>query len=282
MKMLEIALTGGRKLILGRRTLVMGILNVTPDSFSDGGRHNEQQAMEFRIAEMLAAGADLIDVGGESTRPGAEPVSLEEELGRVLPAITAIRALDRRVPVSIDTCKAEVASQALAAGADIINDVSALRFDPRMGSLAGESGAPLILMHMQGDPATMQLAPHYTDVLGEIIDFLDERIRWAVGQGVDRSRIIVDPGLGFGKTLADNLTILKRLDEFYRLGCPLLLGHSRKSFLGKVLRLALEERDLASAVLSAYCALQGIDLLRVHDVAKNIQAIRLVEAIRSA
>jgi dihydropteroate synthase len=266
----------------GPRPLVMGILNVTPDSFSDGGRFTQEQTLAAQVQAMLDNGADLIDVGGESTRPYAEPVSEEEELRRVLPAIACIRARHRSIPVSIDTTKAEVARQALNAGADIINDVSGLRFDPEMIRIAIAHEAPVILMHMRKTPKDMQDEPVYDDVIQEITDFLAERIFWATQQGLDRQRIIVDPGLGFGKTVLHNLTILKHLRAFKNLRCPLLVGHSRKGFIGALLGLETRDRDPATAMISAYCATQGADILRVHDVEKTVQAVRLHEAILQA
>jgi len=272
-------ITKNKTIAFGSRPLVMGILNVTPDSFSDGGRFTQAEALATQVKAMLDSGADLIDVGGESTRPYAEPVSEHEELRRVLPAIACIRSLHRSIPISIDTTKAEVARQALNAGADIINDVSALRFDPEMIRIAIAHEAPVILMHMRKTPKDMQDEPVYDDVIQEITDFLVERISWATQQGLDRRRIIVDPGLGFGKTVAHNLTILKNLRTFKNLECPLLIGHSRKGFIGKLLALEAQERDLATAMISAYCATQGADILRVHDVGKTMQAVRLHEAI---
>jgi dihydropteroate synthase len=260
----------------------MGILNVTPDSFSDGGRFTREEALSAQVRTMLDNGVDIIDVGGESTRPYAEPVPEDEELRRVLPAIACIRAMHRSIPVSIDTTKAEVARQALEAGADIINDVSGLRFDPEMIRIAVAHGAPVILMHMRKTPKDMQDQPVYDDVVQEITDFLSDRISWATGQGLDRERIIVDPGLGFGKTVEHNLTILKHLPAFKKLECPLLVGHSRKGFIGKLLGLETQDRDLATALISSYCATQGADILRVHDVKKTMQAVRLHEAIVQA
>ncbi|MFH1019323.1 MAG: dihydropteroate synthase [Pseudomonadota bacterium] len=275
-------ITKNKTITFGPRPLVMGILNVTPDSFSDGGRFTQEKSLSGQVKTMLACGADLIDVGGESTRPYAEPVSENEELHRVLPAIACIRALTRSIPVSIDTTKAEVARQALNAGADIINDVSALRFDPEMIRIAVAHEAPVILMHMRKTPKDMQDEPVYDDVIREIMDFLTERISWATKQGLDRQRIIVDPGLGFGKTVAHNPTILKNLRTFKKLGYPLLIGHSRKGFIGKLLALEIQDRDPATAMISSYCATQGADILRVHDVEKTMQALGLHEAILQA
>ncbi len=271
-----------KTIVFGSRPLVMGILNVTPDSFSDGGRFTQAQALSAQVKAMLDSGADLIDVGGESTRPYAEPVSEQEELGRVLPAIACIREQHSSIPVSIDTTKAEVARQALNAGADIINDVSALRFDPDMVRIAIAHDAPVILMHMHKTPKDMQDEPVYDDIIQEIINFLAERISWATNQGLERQRIIVDPGLGFGKTVVHNLTILKHLRAFKNLGYPLLIGHSRKGFIGKLLALEAQDRDLATAMISSYCATQGADMLRVHDVEKTMQAVRLHEVILQA
>lgn len=271
-----------KAITFGPRPLVMGILNVTPDSFSDGGRFTHDDTLRAQIQTMLKDGADLIDVGGESTRPYAEPVSGDEELRRVIPAIACIRSMHRDIPISIDTTKAEVAQQALNAGADIINDVSALRFDADMIRIAVAHEAPVILMHMRKTPKDMQNEPVYDDVIREITDFLVERIHWATENGLDRKRIIVDPGIGFGKTVAHNLTILKHLRTFKDLGCPLLIGHSRKAFIGKLLELETQERDMATALISSYCATQGADIIRVHDVKKTVQAVRLHEAIIQA
>jgi dihydropteroate synthase len=265
----------------GSKVLVMGILNVTPNSFSDGGRFVDPDAIASQIEEMLQAGADIIDVGGESTRPYAEPVSTAEELGRVLPAIRMIRERST-VPVSIDTTKAEVARQALAAGADIINDISALRFDRAMVSLVRETGVPVIIMHMQGTPSDMQVAPHYDNVVREIKEFFLERLAWAAENGVPGERFIIDPGIGFGKTVGHNLSILKRAGEFAELGCPVMIGHSRKSFIGKLLGIEVDARDVATAAISALCVQKGVAILRVHDVEKTVQAVRLAEAINGA
>ncbi|MCK5341114.1 MAG: dihydropteroate synthase [Desulfobulbaceae bacterium] len=259
----------------------MGILNVTPDSFSDGGRFRTETEILDQTETMIAAGADIIDVGGESTRPFSDPVTIEEELARVIPAITAIRRRHRTL-VSIDTTKSEVARQALSAGANIINDISALRYDPEMVHLARESKAPIILMHMQGTPGNMQVNPDYHDVIEEIIVFFRERIAWAEQNGVSPDKIIVDPGIGFGKTVNHNLTILKHLASLKKLGRPVMLGHSRKSFMEKILGLKAEERDLATAAVSALSVLQDVSILRVHDVDATAQAVRLALAIRNA
>ena len=254
---------------------IMGIVNVTPDSFSDGGRWQAEDALAARIDQLLAEGADLIDIGGESTRPFAQPVGEVEELARVLPAVRGRST----VPVSVDTTKATVARAALEEGADLINDVSALRHDPAMVTVVRDSGCRVVVMHRLGTPGDMQLAPHYEDVVAEINRFLAGRIAWLEEQGVDRSRVIVDPGLGFGKTLTHNLDILRQVESFKQHGCPVLIGHSRKSFLGGLLDLAVAERDPATAVVSALLAGRGVDILRVHDVRASRQAVQLAEAL---
>lgn len=257
---------------------IMGILNVTPDSFSDGGRYRTEERLQARIEELLADGADIIDVGGESTRPGSEAVSEEEELGRVLPAITAIRKVSA-IPISVDTTKAEVARQALAAGADIINDISGLEADAAMPAVVRKASAQVVIMHMQGQPRSMQEAPHYEDVVAEVNAYLAERIAFLEEQGLERIQIIVDPGLGFGKTLEHNLTLLRHLESLRQHGCPVLIGHSRKTFLGEILQIEKPaDRDLATAVVSAFCARHHMDILRVHNVAATRQALQ-VQAI---
>lgn len=270
------------QLSFGERTHVMGILNVTPDSFSDGGAIMDPAALERRVAEMKAAGADSLDVGGESTRPFAAPVSEEEELARVLPAIRSIRRLDATIPVSVDTTKAIVARAALEAGADMVNDISALRHDPAMLDVVRSYDGPLIIMHMQGTPRDMQVNPSYGDVVAEVRDFLVRRRDWLVAQGVAARRIVLDPGIGFGKTVEHNLQLLARLEEIRALGQPVLLGHSRKSFLGKLLDAAVDQRDEATAVISAICALRGADIVRVHNVPATRRALVLADAIRRA
>ena len=262
---------------------IMGVLNVTPDSFSDGGRFASPQAAIDQADRLVAAGADIVDVGGESTRPYAEPVSPAEEMARVIPVIEAIRRR-HRLPISIDTSKAVVARAALAAGADMLNDISAFRQDPKMVDVARESSVPVVLMHMQGTPADMQIRPSYRDVVAEILDFFEERVSWLTGQGIDRNRLIVDPGIGFGKSLQHNLSLLKHLDAFSRLGLPLLLGHSRKRFLGEITgQASAGERDLATAVVAALCCAKGaVKIVRVHDVAGTRQALQLAAALAAA
>ena len=263
---------------LSRRAHVMGILNVTPDSFSDGGRFLRLDDAVRQAEEMAVEGADLIDIGGESSRPGADPLSLDQELCRVIPVVEAL-AERIPVPLSVDTYKAEVARQALDAGASLVNDISAMRFDPRMKELVAERGIPVVLMHMLGTPQNMQTHPFYEDVIGEIGIFLRERIAEAVSAGIKRTQIIVDPGIGFGKRVEDNLEIVRRLDAFHALGCPLLSGPSRKSFIGKVLDLPVEERLEGTAAVVALSVLRGVHLIRVHDVRQMVRVIRMVEGI---
>lgn len=256
------------------RTRIMGILNITPDSFSDGGALRSRDAIVSRIEDMLRAGVDIFDVGGESTRPFAEPVPAQEEMDRVLPVIELIRQMSDR-PISIDTTKAAVAAAALAAGAEIINDITALRQDSAMVEIVSEASGPVIIMHMQGTPGDMQVDPRYDDVVADISAFFKERIEWLTAHGIDRSRIVMDPGIGFGKTVEHNLTILRNIAAFKKLGCPVLVGHSRKSFIGKTLDLDITRRDCATAILSFYCLRQGTDILRVHDVELTRQAVLL-------
>jgi len=255
------------------RPYIMGILNVTPDSFADGGRFlSMEQAVEHGV-EMADQGADFIDVGGESSRPGAQPVSLDEEASRVLPVIQRL-APKVNIPISIDTTKAEVARRALLAGAKIINDISALRADPEMINMALKFHAPVILMHMRGDPRTMQDQPHYKNVVREIHDFLEERIIFAQARGLEADHIIIDPGLGFGKRLGDNYEILRRLREFADLA-PILVGPSRKSFIGSVLEVPPGERLFGTAAAAAVATMNGAAILRVHDVREMRQVAEI-------
>jgi len=266
---------------LARRVHIMGILNVTPDSFSDGGRLSSEEEVLQAAQQMIDDGADMIDIGGESTRPFAPPVPVEEEIRRVIPAVRAIRK-QHSIPISIDTTKAQVAQLSLDAGADIINDISAMRLDPAMASLAATRQCPIIIMHMQGTPCDMQIKPHYNDVIAETIEFFRDRIQFLTACGVDRQRIIIDPGIGFGKTLAHNLAILRHADAYQVLGCPLLIGHSRKSFLSTLLGPDLGDRDRPTAVISALLCQGQVAILRVHDVKGTQQAVHLTQAIAKA
>jgi dihydropteroate synthase len=258
----------------------MGVINVTPDSFYDGGKRFDSARAVADGFEMIDSGAEILDIGGESTRPGAQPVSLDEELRRVLPVIRELRQ-GSDVPISIDTYKEAAARAALDAGADIVNDISALRFDPAMTALVAREGVPLILMHMQGVPRTMQREPHYRDVVGEVRDFLAERVRSANQAGIAQEQIIIDPGIGFGKTLTHNLALLKNLQSLKSLGQPLLIGVSRKAFIGKILNAAAPEERLEGSLAAAVAsALTGANILRVHDVSETVRALRVADAIR--
>ena len=270
----------GKSFELGRRALLMGILNVTTDSFSDGGRFADRDKALARAFELISAGADILDIGGESTRPGSASVPLAQELERVVPIVRAVREKSD-IPISIDTTKAEVAAQALSEGADIINDISSLQFDPGMARVAARSGAPVILMHMLGIPRTMQTNPTYQSVISEIIAFLEERMRFAAQNGIERGQIIVDPGIGFGKTTTHNLRIIRELESFSCMDRPILLAASRKTFIGKVLCRTEEQRELGTAVVNIFGVAAGAHILRVHDVAFHREAVRLAEAIRS-
>jgi len=265
------------------RPLIMGVLNLTPDSFSDGGRFNTPRAALERALEMVDEGADWLDVGGESTRPGAEPVSAAEELARILPAIRAIRAASP-APISIDTFKPDVARAAIAAGATLWNDVTALRGGAGSLSAAADLAVPVVLMHMQGEPRTMQQAPHYEDVVSEVSAFLLERAEAAMAAGVARSAIWLDPGLGFGKTVAHNLALLGALDRLVALGFPLLVGASRKGFLRALDPAAVDPaRRLGGSLAVALAAARaGAAMVRVHDVRDTVQALAVDAAIAAA
>lgn len=259
---------------------IMGILNVTPDSFSDGGRHNDRAAAVARAQAMLAEGAEILDIGGESTRPGAAEVPVAEEIARVVPVIEALREAGVTVPVSVDTRKARVAAAALAAGADMVNDVTALRFDPEMAGVVAAAGVPVCLMHSIADPATMQARAVYDDVLAEVFDHLAERVAAAEAAGIARGRIVVDPGIGFGKTAAHNLTLIRGLAAFHALGCAILLGVSRKRFIGTIGGAEeAADRVAGSVAVALYGAAQGAQVLRVHDVKETVQALRLWSAL---
>ncbi len=246
------------------KPVIMGILNVTPDSFSDGGRFFEKERAVEHGLRMVEEGAEIVDVGGESTRPGAEPVPEKEELRRIIPVIQELA--EKNIVVSVDTYKAKVAEEALEAGARIVNDVSALRFDERMGDVVKKYGAGLVLMHMKGTPRDMQKNPYYEDCMDEIYTFLEERIEYTRERGVEQEKIVVDPGIGFGKRQVDNLTILKNLSELSPLGRPILIGPSRKSFIGNILNLPPEERIEGTLASLGWAYLGGARIFRVHDV----------------
>ncbi|MGD0898258.1 MAG: dihydropteroate synthase [Thermoguttaceae bacterium] len=257
--------------------LLMGVVNVTPDSFSDGGQFFAAGAAVEHALRLVDQGADLLDIGGESTRPGAEPVAAEEELRRVLPVITSL-ASQTTVPLSIDTSKAAVAAAALAAGAEAINDVTALEGDPRMPALAAESGCGVSAMHVRGSPRTMQENPVYADVVGEVFDYLRRRRDALLAAGIEQSRIALDPGIGFGKTTEHNLLLLQAIGRFHALGCPLLLGVSRKRFIGEVLGNLAADRTAGTIGAALAAARHGVQILRVHDVAAVRQALLLFDA----
>jgi len=264
----------GRELALDR-VLVMGIVNVTPDSFADGGRYFNHADALAHARQLIDEGADVIDIGGESTRPGADDVSPDEEIRRVVPLLEALAP--SAVPLSVDTSKPEVMRAALAAGAAIINDVRALQ-QPGAVEAVADSGCGLVLMHMQGTPRTMQQAPYYRDVIDEVVQFLAERVRYARAQGIDARRIAVDPGFGFGKRLADNLALLKHLARFERLGAALAVGLSRKSMLARLTGRDVDDRTAGSVALAAIAVLNGARIVRAHDVAATVDAVRVAAA----
>ncbi len=268
------------RLIIGAQPLIMGILNATPDSFSDGGSYLSLDAALARGREMLAQGADIIDIGGESTRPGAEPVDARTEMGRVLPVIEALATVPG-ARISIDTAKAEVAREAVRAGACIINDVTALEGDPQMAAVVRETGAGVVLMHMRGTPRTMQDNPQYGDVAGEVADWLATRLVAAGVSGIATEAVVLDPGIGFGKTAAHNIALIAGLDRIARLGRPVLAGMSRKRFIGVLSGVEDADDRLAGSLAALTAAiLHGASILRVHDVAESVQAARVAVAVR--
>jgi dihydropteroate synthase len=275
-----------RTLALGERTLVMGVLNVTPDSFSDAGLFLDAGAAAAHALEMEKAGADIVDIGGESTRPGSEGISAEEELRRILPVLEKLRG-KIKIPISVDTSKAEVAERAAAAGAEILNDVTALRNDPRIAEVARKRKLPLILMHMRGEPRTMQKGPFARDVVRDVTGGLRKAVAIARRLGILKSHIILDPGIGFGKSYEQNFELLARLPELARLGFPLLVGTSRKSFIGRALvgnapgSTPKSERIWATAATVAASILQGAHIVRVHDVAEMAQVARVADVLAS-
>ncbi|HTZ41513.1 MAG TPA: dihydropteroate synthase [Syntrophales bacterium] len=273
--------TPRRVISISSRTLIMGVINATPDSFSDGGALADEREGLHRAVQLVNEGADILDVGGESSRPGAKPVPLKEELRRVIPLIRLITK-ELSVPVSIDTAKAEVARQAIEAGAEIINDISALRSDGRMARMAASSGAAVILMHMRGRPATMQKGPlTYGSLLGEIMEFLENRVEAACAAGIPRERLLIDPGIGFGKTSDDNLRLLHHLGIFKAIGLPICMGVSRKAFTGRVTGVNVpHERIEGTAAAVTAAILNGANLVRVHDVAFMRRVAAMADAIR--
>ncbi len=265
----------------GRRTQVMGILNVTPDSFSDGGVYDSVDRAVSRGLEMAAHGADIIDIGGESTRPGAQPVDLKEELRRVIPVIEELAA-KTRLPISIDTYKSAVARTAIDAGAKIVNDISGLRFSPEIADIAAQTGAGLVVMHIKGTPQNMQKDPHYIDLINEIKDDLNQSIKTALNAGMPKTAVVIDPGIGFGKTAEDNYRLIKKLPDFCQMGFPILVGPSRKSFIGKILGLGPSQRLEGTAAAVTACIMNGAHIIRVHDVKEIKRVAAIADAIITA
>ena len=261
-----------------RKTLIMGILNVTPDSFSDGGQfNNSQKAIDYAL-EMENEGADIIDIGGESTRPGAKPVTIEEELNRVIPVIKGIRKKSN-ISISVDTYKSNVADEAITAGASIINDISGLRFDKDMIHLVNKLQVPVIVMHMLGNPQNMQNDPLYTDLMKELISFFQERVDLMIANGIMKNNIILDPGIGFGKTVNHNFTIIRELNQIVNLGFPVLVGPSRKSFIGHTLNLPPGERIEGTAAAITAAIMNGSRIVRIHDVKEILRVVKITEQI---
>jgi dihydropteroate synthase len=260
------------------RTFIMGILNITPDSFFDGGSHFREKDAVSHALRMVVEGVDIIDIGGESTRPFSDPLPLDEEIRRVIPVIKAL-SQETNIPISIDTYKSEVASEAIKAGATIVNDISALRFDPAMGQLVADAGIPIILMHMKGTPKNMQVNPTYKDLFAEIIGFLSKSMEQAVSAGIKRNVLIIDPGIGFGKSFDDNLKIIKNLQKFSVLGQPILIGPSHKAFIGHVLGLSVEYRETGTMAAVAASVLNGANIVRVHNVGAAKETVTMIDAI---
>lgn len=267
--------------IFGDRTLIMGVLNITDDSFSDGGSFLDVGYAQQRAFEMVEAGADIIDIGGESSRPGATPISVREEISRVLPVLKKIRG-KIGVPVSIDTYKSSVAEVAINEGAMIVNDITALSGDDKMADIIAQNDAFVVLMHMKGSPSDMQKDPKYDDLIGEIFDYLSTSINRAAVAGIKQDRIIIDPGIGFGKTLEHNLSILKNLKEFEKLGKPVLVGPSRKSFLGKITGRRVNERVMATSASVSVSIMNGASIVRVHDVEQMRDVVMISDSIKNA
>ncbi len=269
---------GRYNLELKSKTYLMGILNITPDSFYDGGKYSSLSKAEKRAIQMEEEGADIIDIGGVSTRPGSLPLSEKEEIQRVIPVIERI-IKKIKIPVSIDTYRAKVAEEAINLGVSIINDVTALKGDEKMSEVAAKHNVPIILMHMKGAPLTMQENPYYKNVIQEIIQFFKERIVFSISHGIKEENMLIDPGIGFGKRLEDNLEIIRELKKFGGLGKPIVIGVSRKSFIGKVLDLPVEQRLLGTAASVTAAIMNGANILRVHDVAEMSQVIKMTDAI---
>ena len=268
----------GKTLELWKRTHMMGVLNLTPDSFSDGGLFVDPDVAVNYALKMEAEGADIIDIGGESTRPGADRLPLNEELSRVMPVIE--RLIDQiKIPISIDTYKSEVARKALEAGVHMVNDISGLRFDSKMSQTAAQFGVPVVVMHIKGEPKNMQVNPSYSDLMGELYNYLEQSKEIAVNAQLPADQVVVDPGIGFGKRLMDNYEILRRLSELKGLGCPILVGPSRKSFIGNILNLPTDERLEGTAAAVTCAILNGADIVRVHDVKEMNRVVRIADLV---
>lgn len=264
----------------GAQTYIMGVLNVTPDSFSDGGDFNSLETALTQAEELIKSGADILDIGGQSTRPGSEEVSLTEELNRVLPVVKAIRNRGFDVPISVDTTRSEVAKAAIESGADIVNDISGATFDEEMLSTVAALGVPIVLMHIRGTPQTMQKLTDYRDLIGEIYEFLEQRIDAAFGAGIPFSHIILDPGIGFAKNYSQNIELIRRLGDFVELGCPILAGPSRKSFIGHILNKPNpKDRVWGTAAACSAAVFYGADIVRVHDVEQMRDVVRVADAL---
>lgn len=259
------------------KPMIMGILNVTPDSFSDGGKYFSKDLAVDHALKMIDEGADIIDIGGESTRPGSDPVSLDEELERTIPVIKKLKSLRNDIVISIDTTKSKVAEQALNNGASIINDISGLTFDDKMIIVAKQFNAGVIIMHIKGNPKTMQQNPYYENVVKEVYDFLDSQSKKVFQNGVEK--IIIDPGIGFGKRVEDNFTLIKNLETFQSIGYPIMIGLSRKSFIGQTLELEINDRDIATVILEAISVIKSARLIRTHNVKYCHQMVKLVNKI---
>ncbi len=271
---------GKKKFDLISHTLVMGIINVTPDSFYDGGKYNHKDQAVKRISEMIADGADIIDIGGLSSRPGSKPISLEEELERTIPVVESV-SNNFDTLVSIDTYRSEIALEAISAGAHMVNDISAFTMDKNMAGIVADKGASVTLMHMQGKPESMQKNPQYDNVIDEIYEYLDGKASAAIDAGISPDKIVLDPGLGFGKTLDHNLSILNKISEFSSMGYPIMIGASRKSFIGAVLDLPVEDRLEGSLAAAVWSVINGANILRVHDVAETVRSVKIARAIMS-
>ena len=271
---------GKKKFDLISHTLVMGIINVTPDSFYDGGKYNHKDQAVKRISEMIADGADIIDIGGMSSRPGSKPISLEEELERTIPVVESV-SNNFDTLVSIDTYRSEIALEAISAGAHMVNDISAFTMDKNMAGIVADKGASVTLMHMQGKPESMQKNPQYDNVIDEIYEYLDGKASAAIDAGISPDKIVLDPGLGFGKTLDHNLSILNKISEFSSMGYPIMIGASRKAFIGAVLDLPVEDRLEGSLAAAVWSVINGANILRVHDVAETVRSVKIARAIMS-